>query len=102
VARTVVGRLAGPALQHPTALANLLAAADLLASPALEVVVTGDRPDLVAAVQRRWLPGAVLAWGEPTGSPLWEGRAEGRAYVCESYACKQPVDTVDALEAQLP
>jgi hypothetical protein len=101
VARTVVGRLAGPALQHPTALANLLAAADLLASPALEVVVTGDRPDLVAAVQRRWLPGAVLAWGEPTGSPLWEGRAEGRAYVCESYACKQPVDTVAALEAQL-
>jgi uncharacterized protein YyaL (SSP411 family) len=65
------------------------------------VVVTGDRPDLVAPVQRRWLPGAVLAWGERTASPLWEGRADGRAYVCEGYACRQPVEDVAALEAQL-
>jgi hypothetical protein len=101
VARTIVGRLAGPALQHPTALANLLTAADLLANLPQEVVVTGDRPDLVAAVQRRWLPGAVLAWGERTASPLWEGRADGRAYVCEGYACRQPVEDVAALEAQL-
>jgi uncharacterized protein YyaL (SSP411 family) len=101
VARTIVGRLAGPALQHPTALANLLTAADLLANAPQEVVVTGDRPDLVAAVQRRWLPGAVLAWGERTASPLWEGRADGRAYVCEGYACRQPVEDVAALEAQL-
>ena len=101
VARTVVGRLAGPALQHPTALANLLTAADLLANPPQEVVVTGDRPDLVAAVHRRWLPGAVLAWGERTASPLWEGRADGLAYVCEAYACRRPVDDVAALEAQL-
>jgi hypothetical protein len=101
VARTIVGRLAGPALQHPTALANLLTAADLLANAPQEVVVTGDRPDLVTAVQRRWLPGAVLAWGERTASPLWEGRADGRAYVCEGYACRQPVEDVAALEAQL-
>ena len=100
-ARSIVARLAGPALQHPTAFANLLAAADLLANPPLEVVVTGDRPDLVAVVQRRWLPGAVLAWGERTDSPLWEGRVDGMAYVCESYACRQPAITVEELEAQL-
>ncbi len=102
-ARRIVARLGGPALQHPTAFANLLAAADVLAHPLLEVVVTGDRPDLVEAVQRRWLPGAVLAWGERTASPLWEGREDdGRAYVCEAYACKSPATTVEDLLAQLP
>ena len=30
-----------------------------------EIAVVGDRPDLVAAVHRRYLPRAVLAWGEP-------------------------------------
>ena len=101
VARRIVAGLTGPALQHPSAFANLLAAADVLANPPLEVVVAGDRPDLVAAVQRRWLPGSVLAWGEHTDSPLWEGRQDGRAYVCEAYACRQPVTTVEDLEAQL-
>ena len=100
-ARRIVARLAGPALQHPTAFANLLAAADVLAHPPTEVVVTGDRPDLVAAAQRRWLPGAVLAWGEPTASPLWDGRSDGLAYVCESYACRRPVSEVAELEAEL-
>ena len=38
-----------------------------------EVVVTGDRPDLVAAVGRRFEPTVVLAWGERTASPLWDG-----------------------------
>ena len=101
VARRIVAGLAGPALQHPSAFANLLAAADVLANPPVEIVVAGDRPDLVAAVQRRWRPGAVLAWGERTGSPLWEGREDGRAYVCEAYACRRPATTVEDLEAQL-
>jgi uncharacterized protein YyaL (SSP411 family) len=64
-------------------------------------VVTGERRDLVEAVQRQWLPGAVLAWGERTASPLWEGREDGRAYVCEAYACRRPVTTAEDLLAQL-
>jgi uncharacterized protein YyaL (SSP411 family) len=86
---------------HPTAFAHLLAAIDVLAGPVAEVAVVGDRPDLVAAVQRRFLPRAVLAWGEPFASPLWEERSEGRAYVCEGFACQAPVDSVEALEGQL-
>ncbi len=101
-ARTIVGRLAGPALQHPTAFANLLAAADVLANPPMEVVVAGHRPDLVAAVHRRWIPGAVLAWGERTDSPLWHDRQDGLAYVCESYACRLPATTPEELVDQLP
>jgi uncharacterized protein len=97
-----MARLVGDAAgSHPTAFAHLLAALDVMAGPAAEVAVVGDRTDLVAAVQRRFLPRAVLAWGEPFPSPLWEGRTEGRAYVCEGFACQAPADSVDALEGQL-
>jgi uncharacterized protein len=94
----LVGDAAG---SHPTAFAHLLAAVDVLAGPVAEVAVVGDRPDLVAVAQRRFLPRAVLAWGEPFPSPLWEGRAAGRAYVCEGFACREPVDSPEALAAQL-
>jgi uncharacterized protein len=63
--------------------------------------VVGDRPDLVDAVQSRYLRTAVLAWGEPYGGPLWEGRTDGHAYVCRNYACQAPVTTVEDLLAQL-
>jgi uncharacterized protein len=99
-------RLVEPTLRrHPTAGTNFLAAVDLLVSGAVEVAVTGNRPDLVAAVQRRYLPSTVLAWGEPFDSPLWEGRdgpdAADKAFVCRNYACLTPVDEVDALVGQL-
>jgi uncharacterized protein YyaL (SSP411 family) len=63
--------------------------------------VVGDRTDLVAEVQRRHLPTAVLAWGEPYASPLWEGRAAGHAYVCRGYACELPATDVGTLARQL-
>jgi hypothetical protein len=66
-----------------------------------EVAVVGDRPDLVAAVFEQWRPGAVLAWGEPYPSPLWEGRRDGFAYVCRDFTCQQPAATADELRAQL-
>jgi uncharacterized protein len=95
-------RLAGSlATQHPTAFGYLLAAVDLAVNGIDEVVVAGDRPDLVEAVQSRFLPGAVLAWGERYASPLWEGRDDGRAYVCRNYACRLPAEDPEALAAQL-
>ena len=87
-------------MEHPTAFAHLLQAADFLES-SREIAVAGDRPDLVRAVQERYLPDAVLAWGERYASPLWEGRDDGRAYVCERFACRTPATTVDELLAQL-
>jgi uncharacterized protein YyaL (SSP411 family) len=66
-----------------------------------EIAVVGDRPDLVGVVQSRYLPNAVLAWGEPYPSPLFEQRADGLAYVCRNYACQAPVGEADALAAQL-
>jgi hypothetical protein len=94
----LVGSLA---TTHPLAFPELLSAVDLHRSGATEIAVVGDRPDLVAAVTARYLPNAVLAWGEPYESPLWESRNVGFAYVCRDYACLAPVDTVEALVAQL-
>jgi hypothetical protein len=92
----------GPLLsEHPGAFAQTVLTADALITGLVEVVVTGHRPDLVDVVRARWLPGAVLAWGEPTASPLWQGREEGRAYVCRRYACRLPADEPVALAAQL-
>jgi uncharacterized protein YyaL (SSP411 family) len=95
-------RLTGSlATQHPTAFGHLLAAVDLAVHGIDEVVVAGERPDLVEVVHGRFLPGAVLAWGERYPSPLWEGRDDGRAYVCRNYACRLPAEDPAALAAQL-
>ena len=94
----LTGRLAGEA---PGGFGVLLAALDLHHNGATEIVVAGDRPDLLDVVRSRWLPNAVLAWGERYDSPLWEGRDDGRAYVCQNYACGLPASTPDDLTAQL-
>jgi len=100
-ARRVVDLLGELLVRHPTAFAHTLLTAVHLIEGWTEVVVTGDRPDLVGAVHSRWLPGSVLAWGEPTGSPLWAGRDPGRAFVCRNHTCRLPADDVSTLEAQL-
>jgi uncharacterized protein YyaL (SSP411 family) len=85
----------------PTAFGHLLGAVDLRRSGPVEIAVVGDRRDLVGEIHHRYLPNAVLAWGEPFPSPLWEARRDGFAYVCRDYACQAPVDTVEGLAAQL-
>ncbi len=85
---------------HPVALADMVSATAFL-DGGTEVVVTGDRPDLLAVVRQRWLPDAVLAWGEPWDSPLWEGRAAGAAYVCHGFACRAPAIEPGTLASQL-
>ncbi len=100
-ADAILRLLAGPLERQPSAFAHLLEAVDMATAGATEIVITGDRPDLVAAVHRRYLPNAVLAWGERYPSPLWDGRAEGMAYVCKNYACGLPTADVDELVRQL-
>jgi uncharacterized protein YyaL (SSP411 family) len=94
--------LVGPAMgSQPQAFARMLAALELHLARPVEVVVAGERPDLVAEVRRRFLPHAVVAWGQPTASPLWEGRRAGWAYVCRGQVCHQPVEDPEALARQL-
>ena len=84
--------------QAPTACANALAAVLLRERGATEILITGDRPDLVAVIHRHWLPTAVLAWGEPYESPLWQSRPDGFVYVCRNFACELPVSDIAALQ----
>ena len=100
-AEDILRLLAGPIAEHTLAFSRSLDAVDLATHPITEIAVVGDRPDLVGAVQSRYLPGAVLAWGEPYPSPLFESRSEGLAYVCRNYACEAPTATVEGLVSQL-
>jgi len=86
--------------QSPMAFADVVAALSLF-EERVEIVVTGERPDLLGVVRSRWLPDAVVSWGEPTPSPLWEGREAGAAYVCRHYACLVPARDPATLETQL-
>jgi uncharacterized protein YyaL (SSP411 family) len=97
----IVALLGSIAVEQPTAFGHVLAAVDLVVRGVTEVVITGDRVDLLAAVRRRLRPHVVLAWGERYDSPLWEGREDERAYVCRNYACQRPADDVTVLETQL-
>ena len=106
LARTLLRNLGPLAARHPLGFGHLLWAVELTTVGTTEVVITGTRPDLVRVVHQRFTPTTVLAWGERGEGPLWDGRDEtgdaGRAYVCRQHACRAPVDTPAALEAELP
>ncbi len=85
----------------PGGFSHALAAVDMRRRGSTEIVITGDRPDLLAVVRSTWLPNAVIAWGERSASPLWEGRADGFAYVCHDHLCQLPAADVQELLTQL-
>ena len=106
---------AGRAGSYPHAYGRLLSVGEAAVAGATEVALVGPREAertrrLHRAVFRRLLPHRLVAGrapGEevPDDVPLLRGRdeREGRptAYVCEGYACREPVTEVEALEAQL-
>jgi uncharacterized protein YyaL (SSP411 family) len=98
-ARTIVGGL--PIGDHPAGFSHASYVAHLLAAGVTEVVIPGRNEKLVDAYRSAWRPLAVLAWGEPYDSPLWEGRSEGSAYVCRDYVCELPVSDPEALLERL-
>jgi uncharacterized protein YyaL (SSP411 family) len=85
---------------QPQAVADMVGAL-LFAEDHVQVVVAGERPDLLEVVRSRWRPGAVVAWGEPGPSPLWEARPPGAAYVCRRFVCQAPAHDAATLAAQL-
>lgn len=97
----IVQLLASVLERAPAAMPLTIAVADMRRRGITEVVIPGDRAELRRVFHERLRPDAVLAWGEPYDSPLWEGRTEGHAYVCRDYVCQLPVDTPDALRTAL-
>nr|WBU15382.1 hypothetical protein [uncultured bacterium] len=102
-------------LRAPSAMANWLCALDFYLSSPREIAIVGQRDDpaadaLLAVVYRRYLPNKVVAGLPPDQRPvedfaLLQGRTmlQGRptAYVCQNYACRQPVTSPEELDAQL-
>ena len=93
--------LSGVALEHPLACATAVGACELAGGGITEVVVTGERPDLLAMARARFEPTMVLAWGERTASPLWAGRDDGFGYVCRHFACRAPASSPAELGLRL-
>ncbi len=101
--------MAAAMAQQPTGFGRLLTALDDLLGRSQEIAVVGELADartqlLLQEVRRHYLPHSVLALKEPEEEnplPLLEGRTlvDGlpAAYVCENYACKLPVTSVEAL-----
>ena len=85
----------------PGQFSQALVATDLRRRGLTEVVVVGDRPDLVRLAQSIWRPDTVLAWGEPYESPLWHERPDGFGYVCREYSCQAPQDSLQGFAEAL-
>ncbi len=93
--------------EHPVAFGHFLQAFDFHLAAVKEVAIAGpDAAPLERVVRGAFLPHVVLAGGAGDGTvPLLEGRSavDGRAaaYVCEHFACRQPVTSPDELAALL-
>jgi uncharacterized protein YyaL (SSP411 family) len=98
--------------QHPAAFGHLLQAIDFHLAPTREVALVGEPEGvapLAAVVRETFRPHVVLAAGDGDGDhagvPLLEGRTavggHAAAYVCEHFACRQPVTEPDELRALL-
>ncbi len=114
-ATRVLRGMTEPMTRYPTAFGRLLSALDLALARPQEIAVVGDvlghdTQALLGVIRARFRPTTVIALREPgareSAQPallrsrnLVEGRAT--AYVCEHYACQQPVTTPEALAAQL-
>ncbi len=86
---------------QPQAYGRLLSAFDLATGVMNEIVISGDRADLLDAARARFLPNSVVLHGEPFDSPVWDGRTGDRAYVCQNYTCQLPSDDVEGFVGQI-
>jgi uncharacterized protein YyaL (SSP411 family) len=105
--------MAGAALRdNPTACGQMLIAADYLLGPTRQLAVVGESHDqlqpVVRDLRRVFLPRAVVAVQsveQPAESPLaalFAGKTtvngEVTAYICEDFACQQPISGQQAIQ----
>ncbi|MHB8294186.1 MAG: thioredoxin domain-containing protein [Acidimicrobiales bacterium] len=100
-AEGIASSLGALSVRYPTGSSHALSTLLALSAGTVEIVVAGDRPDLVRVASSAYLPNAVRSHGEPFASPIWEARAPGHGYVCRQWACLAPAGTPDQLLERL-
>jgi uncharacterized protein len=103
------GRLFGATLklmkQYPSGFGRMLTAVDFHVGPSREIAIVGDATGFMSVLRNRYLPRTVFAAGSDLRVPLLKDRPtmDGKptAYVCENYACKQPVSDPADFASQL-
>jgi len=113
-ARQIIEMLGGAAPQHPTALANLLIAAERVAFASIEcavVIPNGSSPEAATALVRvfthRLVPASVMVTAPDADrrTPLLNDRhaidAVPTAYLCEANTCQLPTTHPETLREQL-
>ncbi len=109
----IVNAAAGLLERVPSAMGQMLMAADMLLGPLPEIAIVGDPRDrdtgaVLTDLQRRYLPNRVVACRAPGGqggsphlSALFQGKSpageEPTVYVCENFACQAPVSGREAV-----
>jgi uncharacterized protein len=115
-AATVLRLTANSMERYPSGFGRLLCALDFYLSTPKEIALVGD-PEaeetrlLATEIWQGYLPNKVIAQGSPDNPlaakliPLLRNRPlvddTATAYVCEHFACRQPVTTTQELAAQL-
>ena len=111
IAERVLAREAGSMARSPAAFGRLLSALDRTVAPPVEIAIVGERADLAThdllrAALTPYLPNRTMAGVAPGevldhALPLLEDREakDGKptAYLCEGYACREPVNNAEAL-----
>ena len=108
----ILRKLAPVMEKHPYGFARILGCLDFHLSAPKEIAIVGDleneaTKELLRAVYAQYIPNKIVALGghvsaDAEDTPLLEGKTllEGKptAYVCENYACQQPVTTSEELK----
>ena len=100
-AHQILALLARVAPSAATGFCNAISASLFAQEGAVEIVIPGNNPALLATVRSQWLPNAVTVWGDPMDSPLWAGREAGKAYVCRNHECLLPATTAEELRERI-
>ena len=92
-------------IQFPSGFGRLLAALDFSVGPSQEIAIVAGPEPFVSELRKHYLPRTVVAAGESNSIPLLQDRRsiDGKptAYVCQNFACKQPVTEVSTFIDQL-
>ncbi|MEQ1887157.1 MAG: thioredoxin domain-containing protein [Bryobacteraceae bacterium] len=85
-----------------TGLPQMLVALQFALGTPVEIVLAGpSNAEMLAAIRRHFLPGAVVMRAEECSRPMPGVNGAATVYVCENFACKMPVTTAAELAGLL-